>query len=92
MRKIEIEVPESIYLKAFEQYSSRKKVEDILSIRLERYIRKNRKLISQVEPERTTTINIYVKDHIYPFFNELLIERSESKTSFITKMLKRLIK
>jgi hypothetical protein len=92
MRKIEIEVPESIYLKAFEQYGSRKKVEDILSIRLERYIRKNRKLISQVEPERTTTISIYVKDHIYPFFNELLIERNDSKTSFISKMLKRLIK
>ncbi len=92
MKKLEIEVPESLYRQAFEQYGSRKKVEDILSIRLERNIRKNRKLISKVEPERTTTISIYVKDHIYPFFNELLIERGDSKASYISKMLKRLIK
>lgn len=92
MKKIDIEVPESLYREAFEQYGSRKKVEDILSIRLERQIRKNRKLISKIEPERTTTISVYVKDYIYPFFNEMLIERSESKATYITKMLKRLIK
>lgn len=92
MRKLEIEVPESLYLKAFEQYGSRKKVEDILSIRLEAAIRKDRKMVSRPEPERTTTLNIYVKDHIYPFFNELIIQRGVSKTSYISKMLKRLIK
>lgn len=92
MRKIEVEVNESVYLRAFEQYGSRKKVEDILSARLEANIRKNRKLISRPEPERTTIVNIYVKDHLYPYLNELLIHLNESKRTYIGRMLKRLIK
>jgi hypothetical protein len=92
MRKIEVEVTESVYLQAFEQYGSRKKVEDILSARLEANIRKNRKLISRPEPERTTIVNIYVKDHLYPYLNELLIHLNESKRTYIGRMLKRLIK
>jgi hypothetical protein len=92
MRKLEIEVPESLYLQAFEQYGSRKKIEDMISIRIESNIRKNRKLISKPEPERRIIISVYIKEHLYPYFNELLIQRSESKQSYITRMLKRIIK
>lgn len=90
MRKLEIEVPESLYNEVFEKYGSRKRVEDILSVRLETNIRKNRRLVSKPEPERTTLISIFVKDHIYPYWNELLLQRSESKQTYITRMLKRL--
>lgn len=92
MRKLEIEVPESLYNQAYEQYGSRKKIEDMISIRIEANIRKNRRLISKPEPERKTLINIFIKEHLYPYFNELLIQRSESKQSYITRMLKRITK
>jgi hypothetical protein len=90
MKHIEIEVPESIYLEVFEKFGSRKKVEDILSVRLGTNIRKNRRLVSRPEPERTISISIFIKDHIYPYWNELLLHRSESKQTYITRMLKRL--
>lgn len=92
MRKIEIEVPESLYKKVHEQYGSRKKVEDILSVRLEANIRKNRRLLTRPKPERTTIISVYVKEHLYPYFNQLLIDRSQTRQNFVIKMLKRLSK
>lgn len=92
MKKIQIEVPEKLYLQAFKNYGSRKKVEDMISIRLEQNIRKNRRIVSKPDPERTTILNVYVKDHLYPYFNELLISRSETKQNFLIKMLKRLTK
>jgi hypothetical protein len=92
MIKLEIEIPEAVYKKALDQYGSRKKVEDILSHRLESAIRKNRKLITRPEPQRTTVVSIHMKDYLLPYLNQLLIERSESKQNFLTKMLKRLIK
>ena len=92
MKKLEIEIPESLMLKAIAQYGSRKKVEDIISNRLEQNIRKNRRIIGRVKPERMTILNVYMRDHMHPFFNEILISMSESKQNYITRMLKRLIK
>lgn len=92
MKKIEINIPVSLFEEALQKYGSRKKIEDIISVRLERNVRRNRRLISKPEHERSTTISIYVKDHIYPYFNELLIDRNESKQIHITRMLKRLNK
>lgn len=92
MKKLEIEIPESVMLKAIEQYGSRKKVEDIIANRLEQNIRKNRRIIGREQPERMTIVNVYVKDHLYPFFNEILISMAETKQNYVLRMLKRLIK
>jgi hypothetical protein len=92
MRKLEIEIPESVMIKAIQQYGSRKKVEDIIANRLEQNIRKNRRIIGRVSPERMTIVNVYVKDHLYPFFNEILISMAETKQNYVLRMLKRLTK
>jgi hypothetical protein len=92
MRKLEIEIPESVMIKAIQQYGSRKKVEDIIANRLEQNIRKNRRIIGRVSPERMSIVNVYVKDHLYPFFNEILISMAETKQNYVLRMLKRLTK
>ena len=92
MRKLEIEIPESVMIKAIQQYGSRKKVEDIIANRLEQNIRKNRRIIGRVSPERMTIVNVYVKDHLYPFLNEILISMAETKQNYVLRMLKRLTK
>lgn len=92
MKKLQIEIPDSIMLKAIKQHGSRKKVEDLIANRLEKSIRKNRRLITKIEPEKMTIVNVYVKDYLYPYFNEMLISMAQTKQNFIIKMLKRLIK
>lgn len=92
MAKFEIEIPEAIFNQALEKYKSRKKVEDILSARLEVTIRKDRSLMIKQKFVKKTLVNIYLRDNLLPFFNDMLVRQGKSKNDYIIKMLKRLNK
>ena len=70
------------------KYGSKKDIEDMISIRLEDRIRRERNLLRD-EPD-DVEIEISVRSILFPVLNSLCIKRRTSKNEFINSLLKRL--
>ena len=94
MKQIEVDIPMELYFALIDKFGTQRKVEDILTSRLDQSIRKEKSLMRKriLKPVMTKTITIYLKDYMYPFFMDLLIHRTKTKKELILKMCKRLIK
>jgi hypothetical protein len=94
MKQIEVDIPMEMYFALIDKFGTQRKVEDILTMRLDQSIRKEKSLMRKriLKPVMTKTITVYLKDYMYPFFMDLLIHRTKTKKELILKMCKRLIK
>jgi hypothetical protein len=94
MKQIEVDIPMELYFALIDKFGTQRKVEDILTMRLDQSIRKEKSLMRKriLKPVMTKTITVYMKDYMYPFFMDLLIHRSKTKKELVLKMCKRLIK
>lgn len=91
MKKIDVSVTEHMYDVLKERYKSRKRIEEIVSLKLERKLidAYNNERFKEYKPRETLTI--LIEENLYTRFNAFCVKRNISKREFIMKILNRLI-
>ena len=91
MKYIKLEVTKKMYDALIDRFGSQKRVEDLISLKIESSIKNalmNQKAKEYVPREE---INIFLRDEIYQYLNDICVKRSISKKDFIRKKLSSLL-
>lgn len=92
MKIINVDVPKDVYDKLLTKFVTKKRIEDMFSLKLEAKIKKEIYLLKiRGEEEPTELLTICVSDTLYPYLNEYCIHRSLSKKEVLMKMIKKVL-
>lgn len=96
MKTIEVNLPIELYDTLLERFGTQKNIEDLFSIKLENKVKREiylKRMRSYETPEfkLEKTLNICIKDNLYPYLNEYCIHRSQTKKEVIVKMIKKFL-
>lgn len=93
MKSIEVELPIDAYDKLLAKFGSRKRIEDVFSVRLEDKLKREIYLLRKRDPEfeHKQKLTICISESLYPMFVEFCIHRSQTKQDVILKMMKKVI-
>lgn len=89
MKTIDVHIPLEAYDRLLAKFGSRKRIEDVFSVRLEDKIKRELYLlrIRGKDILHKQKLTIYIDDSLYPYLNEFCIHRSQSKQEVVIKMI-----